>query len=260
MLPDSNSVRSQSGQIGVIILLIMVVLLTAGLSLATRTTQELFLSQQTADSARVFNAAEAGIEQALSTDLNFAGTETTGSVSSVDDATVNYTIKKVDILETRLFEGVTVMVDTTGVVNGQGLVVEWSKETNCATQDPASLMASIYSVNAGVTSVRFQALRGCDRADGFTASVTQAGSPYYFRHNLALQTNDVIVRLTPMYNDTHIRVAGDGWTLPVQYYNIRSEAQNTEGDEVRIVEVNRTLPTAPSVMDYAVYSGTTLDK
>lgn len=254
---------SQSGQIGVIILLIMVVILTIGLSVATRTTQETFLSTQTAESSRVFNAAEAGIEQALSTDLvsleSNPSDSVTGSVSSVDDTSVNYSITKVRGLETKLFEGVSVSLNVAGVSTGQGLVIEWSQHT-CA-QDPAGLMASIYYNDAGTTRVRYRALGNCARGDGFEQATTQAaGNPYRYRFTLALQTNDLFVRLQPTYNDTTIKVSGSGWTLPTQYYKIRSEATNNLGSESRVVEVNRTLPTAPSVMDYALYSGATLVK
>ncbi|MDQ3008290.1 MAG: hypothetical protein M3Q81_01715, partial [bacterium] len=110
--------NQQAGQIGLIILLIMVVLLTAGLSLAARTTQELFLAQQSAESARVFNAAEAGIEQALNTSFNFEGEVDSGTIQDITDTTVDYSVTKKYELETLLFEGVSVSVDTTGVQNG----------------------------------------------------------------------------------------------------------------------------------------------
>jgi len=257
----SHSISHQSGQIGVIILLIMVVILTIGLSVASRTTQESFLTTQTAESTRVFNAAEAGIEKALSTDLTSieAGPETTqGTVDSVDDTTVNYSITKVTGLETKLFEGVSVALNVKGVSTGNGLVIDWSKQ-NCG-QEPASLLASIYSLNAGVTTVRYRALGNCAQSDGFEQPNGSAPSPYQYRMTLSLQTGDQFVRLQPIYNDTDISINGSGWTLPTQYYKIRSEATNDLGNESRIVEVNRTLPTAPSIMDYALYSGTTLVK
>lgn len=254
---------AQSGQIGVIILLIMVVILTIGLSVASRTTQETFLATQNAESSRVFNAAEAGVEQALSTDLTALEAQpqdsVTGSVNSLSDTTVNYSITKVRSLQTRLFEGISVAVNVTGISTGQGIVIEWAQE-DCG-QDPASFLASIYSRTGSVTTARYRAIGNCARGDGFEQATTMAaGNPYRYRFTLALQSNDVFVRLQPLYNDTNISVSGSGWILPTQYYKIRSEAKNTLGNETRIVEVNRTLPTAPSVMDYALYSGTTLIK
>ncbi|HEX7017370.1 MAG TPA: pilus assembly PilX N-terminal domain-containing protein [Patescibacteria group bacterium] len=248
--------ENQSGQIGVIILLMMVVLLTIGLSLASRSTQDLFLATQQAESTRVFNAAEAGIEEALSTALDFEGATLEGSVGTIEDANVNYVIRKVNELETRLFEGVAVMVDVTGVSDGQQLVFDWSKTTT----DPASLVAVVYYDDAGTTRVRHYGLGGSNQGDGFTLASTGDFGGYTRRSTLTLQSGDLFVRVWPIYNDTYIKVTGNGWTLPVQYYNVRSEAQNENGNETRIVEVNRTLSTAPSVMDYAVFSGTTLTK
>jgi len=258
---------SQSGQVGVIILLIMVVLLTVGISLATRTTQELFVTQQSAESARVFNAAEAGIEQSLATDFQTAFDSTdvlTGEISTITDTDVNYTVTQQRHLETRLFEGVDVSIDLPkdGSTDTDGIKIQWSRETDCGTQDPASLLASIYNFNSTTqqTTIRYKALAGCDRSDGFEASTVLSSGVYRFQYDLDLQGDDIFVRLKPIYNDTNINVTANGWTLPVQFYSIRSEARNQLGEETRIVEVNRTIPTAPSVMDYALFSGNTIVK
>jgi hypothetical protein len=253
--------QSQNGQVGVVILLIMVVLLTVGLSVASRSTQELFLTQQNVDSTRVFNAAEAGIDQALSTSFDFQGEQTSGEIDNFNNADidVDYQVTKMNELETRLFEMIDVKVDVTGN-NGNGIVIEWSKLDDCITEDVASLIASVYYDDAGTTRVRHYPLRGCDRSDNFLAATSINVDEYRRRYTLPLTANDSFVRIKPVYNDTHIRVTGSGWTLPVQYYNIRSEATNTLGNETRIVEVNRTLNTAPSIFDYAVFSNATLVK
>jgi hypothetical protein len=251
------------GQIGVIILLIMVVLMTIGLSVASRTTQDLFLSQQTADSTRVFNAAEAGIEDALSTTFSFEGETFDPPAEEISgtNASVDYQIRKVYVLETRVFEGTSVKVDTTGVPAAAGLLVQWSRETNCSTEDPASLIVDIYYEESGVTRVRHVPLGACNtRGDNFPVATTISTDGYRRQATVDLQPGDLFARIKPVYADTHLRVTGSGWTLPVQYFAIRSEARSTLGDETRAVLVNRTLPTAPSIMDYTVLSGTSLVK
>ena len=97
--------KTQSGQVAIVILLIMVVLLTVGLSLASRTTQELFLSQQESESARVFNAAEVGIEDALSQDFDAITGTVTLNPTTVSDVTTATTIQPVGTLETQLVQG-----------------------------------------------------------------------------------------------------------------------------------------------------------
>ncbi len=247
---------SESGQIGVVILLIMVVILTIGLSVATRTTQETFLTTQTAESARVFNAAEAGAEAALSMDFaSLTDQITNGSVTTIPDTTVNYQVQQHQTLETKIFEGVPVAVDVTNVSGGQGIVIQWSKQ-DCAN-NPAAFLATIYSEQAGVTKTRYRAIGNCNRGDNFEQATSLAATePYRFEFTLTLQVDDLYVRLLPLYNDTDLRVsATGGWSLPTQFYTIRSEARNDLGNETRIIEVNRTLPTAPAILDFALFSG-----
>lgn len=251
----------QSGQVGVIILLIMVVLLVMSLSIAARTTQHISLSQQQADSARVFNAAEIGLEEALSSEQLSLGTDFSSSLELFSgEVSVDYSVSAVSVLETRVFEGVSVEVDVTGAVDGNGMRVIWSKESDCGTQDPASLLLTVYFDDAGTTRVRHKAIGACDRSDGFELAAGTSTDGFNWLYDLDLLTDDFKVRLKPVYNDTHLKVSGNGWILPTQNYNIRSEANSLQGDESRVVEVNRILPTAPSVLDYALYSGTTIVK
>jgi Tfp pilus assembly protein PilX len=252
--PDT---RSQRGQTGVIILLIMAGMLTVGLSLATRTTEEVLVTEQSKESTRIFNAAEAGIEEALSSDLNVL---TDGTIPGIEGVDVSYTVNKVNRLETQLFEGVTVSADVTGVTTGQELRVDWSTITDCASDEPASLILTILSDEGGLTKSRYIPLAACDNSDGFTLASTINENNMRRRYDVPLVTGDFMVRVKPIYNNTQVRIAGKGFDLPVQYFSVRSQAQSTIGNETRSVEVNRTLSAAPSVMDYVLYSGSTLVK
>ena len=252
--------KRESGQVGVIVLLIMTGMLTMGLSVASRTTQEALLSGKEAESTRVFNAAEQGVEEALSGDLEFPGDTYEGTVESVTGIGVDYTIAKMNVLETRLFEGVSVGVDVTGVSDGDNLQIDWSQLTDCDTETLASLVVSIYYDDSGTTRVRHEALGACDRSDGFNLASVIDENGYKRRSDLPLQTDDFLVRVKAVYNDTHIKVSSSDFTMPVQYYLIRAEAANEDSNETRIVEVNRTLKSAPSILDYAVYSGDSLSK
>jgi Tfp pilus assembly protein PilX len=264
---------NQSGQIGVIILLIMVVLLTIGLSVAARTTKEVRLAGQETESTRVFSAAELGVEKALATDLTTIPDvyRQTAAIPE-SNANLDYTITKMRNLQTHLFEGSSAVVNlldsgaSTPAVNA--LTINWGKNTNC-TQNPAALVISIYSVDQAVvpprTAVRYRAITPCNtRSDSIPVSNT-AGSNGFFRSmSLPIQANDRVVRIKAVYADTDLYVTGtNGGTptdLPVQYYNIRSTASNSLGNETRTVEVNRTLPVAPGILDFVVFSGTTVSK
>jgi Tfp pilus assembly protein PilX len=265
-ISPSSTLRDQSGQIGIIILLIMVVLLTIGLSLAAQSSKEVTLSTQEEESTRVFNAAEAGIEQALSSNLSaqqdFTSTDTTipGTNSNV-----NYTIQKQKSLEIRVPQGATAMVqltDAAGVQTTNSINIEWAREGNCAA-NPASLVLGVFATDSTKTpknSARYYSYAPCDYGDSVTLVNTSGGNGYFRKLTLNLQPKDVFVRIKPAYKDTTIRVTAAAGSLPTQAYTIRSSATNQNGDENRTVEVNRTLSIAPSVMDYVLFSGTTLIK
>lgn len=263
--------HSQSGQVAVIILLLMVVLLTVGLSVASRTTQDLLTSKQTSDSARVFNAAETGVDEALSqleSSYETGQLETSGTLE-INNAQVAYQIVSTDTLEARADEGVSLQVDLVNrqttpnglPAGGPTLRLEWSDtnmEGDCGI--PASLLLTTYSMSGGTVISKTTPVQGCNRSDGFELPNATAAAPYRFRHDLALQAGDLFVRIKPLYGNTQLKVTGSGITLPVQSYTVSAEARNNEGNETKKIEVTRTLPTAPAIMDYALYSGTTLNK
>ncbi len=258
-----NRYSSKSGQIGIIILLMMTVLLTVGLSLAANTNRELMLAEQGADSTRVFNAAEAGVEDALSGELTFSEEPMDFSLDTVENVNVDYQVTSVRNLETRLSEGRSIEVNVDTATGGDRLVIDWAHDDGCTDKDSsiASLFVSVFYDDGGTTLARYYTFRGCSWDDDFTGVDESGYGPYHRRARIDLTDDDLFVRIKPIYNDTHIRVSGGGgYTLPYQGFVIRSTASSDVGNETRIVEVNRTLPAAPSVMDYAVVSGTTINK
>lgn len=248
---------SQSGQAGLIVLLMTVVVLTLGISVASRSTTDVKLSRQEEESNRAYNAAEAGVEDALSQNLNFGGTIYSGSTTVDSNIDVNYTIEKLNILETRLFQGLSAQADVTGVAAGQGIQIQWAKEQNCA-DTPAALLITIFRRSAGNVTARNLAVTPCNRGDGYTLVGTAGTNGYYRRVTVPLSSGDLFVRIKPVYNDTYIQVSGSGWNLPTQYYKVKSIAENQQSDEVRAVEVDRTKPVAPSLFDYVVFSGNSI--
>jgi Tfp pilus assembly protein PilX len=253
-----NTHPRQAGQAGLVVLLLTVILLTVGIAAASRSQTDLALSRQEEESNRALNGAEAGIEDALSQDLDFEGNTFSGSVDVDPNLNVNYTIEKVNVLETRLYEGVTAQADVTGVGNGQGIIIRWGKETSC-TQEPASLLVSVFSNSGGQVKVRNYGLKPCVTPNNnFTEVSIDPAGEFFRQTTVNLQAGDVFVRIKPVYKDTSIQVQGFGWNLPVQYYRVKSVADSNLGNEVRAVQVNRTIPVAPSIFDFVLYSGTTI--
>lgn len=255
---------SRRGQIGLIVLLIMVVILALGLSLAVRTSQQAEIAIQKEDTARVFNAAEAGVEAALANIYQF---ESAGNIAGISEdetalnlagsnAEINYTVSKTNTLETRLRQGTS----TELVVPAAGTITfYWAKETNCA--DSASLILSVYSNASGTVTARHYAVGDCNgenlRNDNFLEN-GDGQAPYQYGYVLTTTANDVFVRVKPVYNDTDILIVG---SPSVSQFTIHSQAQNTlAGQEARTFEVKRTLSTAPAFMEYALVSGGSIIK
>jgi len=69
--------KGQRGQVGLVVLLVTVVLLTVGVSVASRSVTELQLSRQEQESTRALNLAESGIENLLAQDLATVGSSGT---------------------------------------------------------------------------------------------------------------------------------------------------------------------------------------
>jgi hypothetical protein len=244
----------RSGQIGIILLLTTVVMLTLGISIVSRTSTDVSLSRGSQNATQALDAAESGVEQALSSDLTQS---TGGQITSIPNVNVNYTVGKSTTLQTFVNQGTSVSVNVTGVPgNTDTLIVQWAKESSCVSpSNPASLIVAIYGSSP---DVRYAHLAACSHtnpvADGFT--VQGAGTGGFFRKaTLSLKTTDKLVRIRPVYNDTFVQVTGGGWTLPVQQYQVSSVATNTTTSETKAVSVSRSLLAPPAVMDYAIYSG-----
>ncbi len=260
----SQNSSSQSGQIAIIVLLIMVVLLIVGLSLARRTSEEILLSGQVEDTTRVFNAAETGIEDALSDESNFATTEKSGE-GTVGDAQYEYSVNPEIELVDKLEPNQVATVDLNGKANNSTFDVYWAKDGNCA--DRAVIIVSVYYDNGA--SVYHEALKpGClseDMGKNFTQIAEQtsvqinANGGYYHTAQINVKNTPKFARIRPLYHSTDIRVTNAGQ----QMYTIRSEGTEQDPDgrsEQRAIEVTRTKPAPPAVFDYALYSGGDLSK
>lgn len=247
----------------------MVTLVTIGISVGIRTSQNTALSRQEQDTTRVFNAAETGIDEALSA---IAQGQTNSGSLNTNGVTVNYTVDQPSSFDMQVPEGVTPTIDLSGASAGNQVVIRWSKQNNC-TQDPAALIISVYYQQGGDTLTQYLATTPCNRSDGFltgaasgangltaTAVTSTGNSNFAYQQTISLPGNAQFLRIKPVYNDTNLQVESVGWTMPTQYYAITSKASNQNGRENRAVLVKRSIPTAASVFDYALLSGGTIVK
>jgi Tfp pilus assembly protein PilX len=272
---QSRGISGQPGQIAVVILLIMAVLLVLGLSLAARTTQEIQLSGQEQDSTRVFNAAETGVEKALSDTTYFSEAESTGS-KTIDfntgdlptGLTANVTITPQSGLTTYVNEGASATIQLAGA--SPTLSINWSKrstETTCNSR--AALIVALYYTDAGVDKVQYTPVKpncGYDaaRAVGFSETnvVTNGAGDYNHTFTFAVSVpNPKLARIKPLYAGTDLNITG---VSNAQAFDIRSEASEDPTGQTTVeksaIQVTRTKPAPPTVLEYAVYSGGSLIK
>lgn len=255
----SSRSHSQSGQVGIAVVLIMVVLSTIGLSVATRSSSDVRTSRQTQEATQTFSAAEAALEDVLRQGEDFLEVSSGGSYDAIENVSVTYNIEKQSELTTELLEGAVAEVDISArEAEENDLVIEWSNEENC-DQNPASLLVSVINDGGAEPFTRYYAYAICDRADGFTV-VNDSGTLFARQVVLPLEANDSVVRILPAYNDTQVSVAGNGWALPTQQFTVSSVAQNELGRETKAIEVQRTRGFAPGILDYALVSGTNIIK
>lgn len=253
-------VGSQSGQVGLAVLLIMVVVATVGISVATRSSQDLRSSRQSQEAVRTFSAAEAALEDVLSRGEDYLNETEAGEFSTIENAEVSFTIDRSAELTSEVLEGAVAEFDLSGSVAGNIVRVEWGDDANCAgSNPPASLLVTVVNTAGASPVARYLAYAICDNGDGFTL-VSDAGATYARYVEITLENGDTSLRITPIYNDTPLYVAGTNWTPQVQQYTIRSVARNTQGRETKGIEVQRTTDAAPAIFDYALVSGTTIIK
>jgi len=253
-----------SGQAALIVLLVVFVALGFGLSIISQSTTDVRISQQEEESSRAFNAAEAGIEEALKN-------ITIGSSNLIidDDVQVNYTVTGETYLEGVYEENESAEIVLGGTNNT--LTINWvdgnSNDENpndCvgvvaeSGQTAASLLITVIDNNSEISSRVGLNACGLSGDNGMTDISNDPGGSYFRTYDLAVNASDITVRIRSIYNRTSLKIAGST-PLPVQTYKIDSTAQ-TPTLESKAIEVSRTEPATPAVFDYVLFSGTNIIK
>lgn len=254
--------KKKKGQVLVLVLLVVVVALAVGLSVASRNLTNLRITTQSEQSQRAFNAAEGGIEHALSVLKTGAWT---GVVPPVGDITPNVTVDERHQYNSVILEGDVGQIELTNASNFP-VRIEWAKSSDSLEQtSPASIeITVIRGLPGNYTQQRFAwegtSLHGASEA-GFKNPGDDPGSSSCLPTGFEkcgridpLGTNPVLLRIRPFWNQATVKVVSDGGTLPLQQYDITSSA-TTELGLTRKVQVTKTvLPQLPAVFDYVLYS------
>lgn len=256
----------QEGQALLAIILVMVVVLTVGLSVATRSITNLRTVNDEASSQRAFSAAEAGIEQSLKSNTGASGT------FSANSASFNTTYRVLQGAELLLNSGNIVARDEgadlwlsdypsyTNTWSGR-IDISWGTSSDSCQRDPlANTMAALEIVvisgskAAPVTS--HYVFDPCpDRAsyNHFTSvtsgSSVVAGKTFAYKVSIGTVTSGLIARIVPLYANTMIAVEGfDASGLPKQFppQGAAIDSVGSAGGTERKITIVKSYPSVPS--------------
>lgn len=282
--------NSSSGQILVLVLLVVLVGMTVGLSVASRTLTTLRNQAELTESNRAFSAAEAGIEQAL---LQLKqGNDCSGNscAPSIDNVQTNVSVIDVGGSSNpgRSYGVSSLNKDEVFQLNldsfsGASVNVYWGNNGdngNCASS--AALVSTLVYINAsgeyGVQKATFDACKSDSAnpsraANNFDTDVAinpsisltlQDGtlvSDYGYGRTIHMPTTSgvrpISLRVRLMYAGpkpvAFMPVSGSN--LPFQGKQITSTS--VVGGQQRTVKVLRSNDTLPAIFDYALFNGST---
>lgn len=256
---------AQAGQVGVMVLLVSAIVLVVGLSVASRIVKENQSTITQEDSARVFSTAESGLEQALSSIFQFeSGTGELASNFSFQDANLN----EVSIATSTSFEGFVPSAQAVELrlINGQtgNIELHWSRQA-CGAGGSNLLIAHYFLQSAPSNySVNYHLVGNCISYSNqnFIPADPSGHDDYRFTYTLPIaagKNQGAFLRILPL-SSTDVYVNGSAGLLGESQYRILSLAQMPDGSTATAIELRRSIRTAPNFMDFALVSGTNLEK
>ncbi len=236
------------GQIVPLILLIVLVGATIGFSIAGTTIKNIQETNLVEESNRAYSAAEAGIEEKL-LELEQSGTAT--ALTTPQDLSSGSQVKQVTIQQNQSLsiaklakdDVAQLNLDCTSCTNGT-VTVTWDAGT-------ALVITKISGNSEPYTVTRWAYNCVLSELNGFNDS-TPSGGKCDEIFNVSGNT-DKLMRIRTMYHDTSLTVqpSANG-VIPVQSTVLTSTGKS--GETERTVQVERSIPIAPAIFDYVLFS------
>lgn len=262
----------EKGQALLVVILTMVVSLTVGLSLASRSITNLRISTSQEESQKAFSAAEAGIEEALKSGVSIAEQTLPNnakySASVVGAALSEFVVPgiagKDEPVQIWLGPYPIPINNQSWGYGGGNYVLYWGNPAD-ACPDAAALEVIVFSAPSNSPNVTHYAFDPCDRGNNFTKAF-RFDSPQqiqgtYFRYTVAFNVpQGLFIRIIPLYKSTTLAIKPSPGSLPSQGKEIEAVGKVISGGEevVRKIKVFQSYPTLPGYFDYALFSGTSL--
>jgi Tfp pilus assembly protein PilX len=274
MFLNRNMLGNQKGQALLIVVLVMVIVLTVGLSIATRTIINLRNTNEQASSQKALSAAEAGVEQAIKNDTppgtftnNFSASSVMTTVSKGNGAGSFLLSNGTEVPQN---DAIYVWVAPFSSDPAQAFTQTWSGDmtiywnneigdctiSGANTQNVAALEVSVIYGSKDSPKLARYAYDPCSVTrvpnNHFTTTPTVSqskinvsGKDLYYNVTMNGLVNVLLVRINPVYSGTVIGVSGSN-PLAAQGKTITSvgtSGQNT----TRKITVFEGYPEVPSV-------------
>ena len=256
---------SQSGQIALVVLLLMSVMLTLGLAVTQRGLFDTAVTEQSEQTSRAFQAAETGVEEAL---RSLVGTD--GDKALTGDITYNVTVQDGGqhgfVTEEPVKIGEVVEVDLQGNTANMVDVYYFNTLTDCANSDKWGVEYEALGIDSVITREVYLA----NVLKGKKGKKQTSGGNYQFMGakfcelvvELPIDAGTGKIRIRPigdpvgtaLTEGTLLGIHPNGGVFAPQYRLIHSEGRTGSGI-TRAVNVKRSVPQLPAIFDYALFSG-----
>lgn len=264
--------KKQGGQIVLITLLVLTVAITLVLAFIGRTTTNTAITSQLEDSARAFNAAEAGIESALKSGINSAEVLSGGANFSVTVTNIGGLVGTFEFPKQTSTENTETLwlvehaadgsLDESSAFRTNLVNVCWSQESTVPALSTTVVYkrSGAYYVARGAYDALTESRKnnftlptstgiGCGKTNVYVKSINFSTD---FGINVATDTL-LMLRIQPFYAATNISFDPILGTLPLQAKRIESTGTVDSGTTRKIV-VYQQYNYAPSLFDAVLYS------
>lgn len=261
----------ERGQALLIVVLVMVVSLTIGLSVASRSITNLRTSKEEESSQRAFSAAEAGVERAIKANCQSLPCPTLAS--SFSENSSNYNAQTTYLSGTNfLVNGGNIIskndgtdiwfvshkadgtLDYSATWNGS-LTLYWGSVSDVCDSDPAKNTAAaleiilIRGTKDSPVASRFgvdkcSSRAGSNKFDAPGGGGTVGGKVFSSSYVINNITSGIVARIVPLYANTTLGVSGGNNALPSQGKIINSTGES--GTTSRKITVFQGYPSLPS--------------
>lgn len=250
------------GQVLILVLLVVVVSLAVGLSVASRNITNIRTSTQTEESQKAFSAAEGGIESVLSQGLSSLVPGTTQV--DVGNIKANVNVEKKETFEAQIVRGSVGQISIVGMET-KPVKISWAKNGETAASIEVTQLWGCCGSAPGVQTRNAYdggSSESLGKQFGFNDALDPGGCEGYAKCVTITIANDnaTLLRIRPFWHSNSFLVkAIPPNVLPTQTYTLKSTASTADGI-TRTVQVTKTLPQLPAVFDYAIYSDSAIVK